>query len=763
MTFSKILTDQRDKKREGDVSSSHCNGVPMGNARSRMWMGVFVFGLLFLLACSNSKDSGNGGNGDNGDTTHKYSCTNGMAASGEATSEGIEKCTSCEGGYKLTDAESCVAIVYTCTDGTPKAGEPTTGNADVEFCTACKGGYKVIGNQCLRVATIDGTTGNDNSLNGTPGHDTINGLAGDDVLNGLAGNDVLNGGAGDDVLNGGAGDDVLNGGAGDDTLNGGLGADTLNGEAGDDIASYENASTGVVVYLKAGDGNNTGEASGDTYNSIEGLTGSVHNDTLQGDDGSNTINGLAGDDVLNGGAGADTLNGGLGADALDGGADDDIVSYENASTGVVVYLKAGDGNNTGEASGDTFSNIEGLTGSVHDDTLQGDDGSNTINGLAGDDVLNGGAGADALDGGAGNDEVTYENAIAGVVVYLKAGDGNNTGEASGDTFSNIEGLTGSVHNDTLQGNDGPNTINGLAGNDVLNGGAGDDILNGGLGADAFDGGAGNDEVTYENASTGVVVYLKAGDGNNTGEATSDTFSNIEGLTGSAHGDTLRGDEHSNTIKGLAGNDTLNGGAGADVLDGGAGNDEVTYENAIAGVAVYLKAGDGTNTGEASGDTFSNIEDLTGSVHNDTLQGDDGSNTIFGAAGNDTISGGAGNDTISGGAGNDIMTGDGGDDVFKLETNHSEKDIVIDFNKGDKIKVVTMAGTESDLNALKAAAQIDWVNTADHPTGTATNDGAINDTVISDTQGTLDAADDVVIMVLEDYTTVLVIGDFDVHM
>ena len=63
-----------------------------------------------------------------------------------------------------------------------KAGAPTTGNADVEFCTACKSAYGIAGNQCLMITTINGTSGNDAALNGTPGPNIINGLAGNDVL-----------------------------------------------------------------------------------------------------------------------------------------------------------------------------------------------------------------------------------------------------------------------------------------------------------------------------------------------------------------------------------------------------------------------------------------------------------------------------------------------------------------------------------------------------------------------------------------------------
>ena len=181
-----------------------------------------------------------------------------------------------------------------------------------------------------------------------------------------------------------------------------------------------------------------------------------------------------GDDTLQGGAGADTLEGGAGADALDGGAGDDTASYSTATDGVTVDL-ATPANNTGDARGDTYTGIENLAGSDHDDTLTGDASDNTISG---------GAGADALDGGAGNDTASYSTAPVGVTVDL-ATPANNTGDALGDTYTSIEIISGSAHDDILTGDANANTISGGAGNDVLTGGAGDDTLKGGDGTDEF--------------------------------------------------------------------------------------------------------------------------------------------------------------------------------------------------------------------------------------------------------------------------------------
>ncbi|QIG96265.1 MULTISPECIES: beta strand repeat-containing protein [unclassified Bradyrhizobium] len=385
-------------------------------------------------------------------------------------------------------------------------------------------------------------------------------------------------------IRGSAFNDTLIGDANGNTLRGGAGADVLNGGGGFDFASYSDSGVGITADL-ADSSQNTGEAAGDTYISIEGLRGSDFNDHLIGDGNINL------------------LQGGLGADTLDGGAGFDYADYFNATSGVVADL-ANSSLNTGEAAGDVYISIEAIRGTAFNDTLIGDANTN---------FLRGGTGADSLDGGAGYDYADYGNATTGVLVNL-ANPAANTGEAAGDTFTSIEGIQGGAFNDTLIGDGGNNNLRGQAG------------------ADSLDGGAGFDFADYGNAATGVVASL-ATPGVNTGDAAGDTYTSIEGIIGSAFNDTLTGD---------GGDNNLRGGAGADVLDGGAGNDVAEYVNATVGVLASL-ANPASNTGEAAGDTYTSIEGLRGSNFNDTLIGDGGDNLLDGIGGADSLVGGLGND------------------------------------------------------------------------------------------------------------------------
>ena len=81
--------------------------------------------------------------------------------------------------------------------------------------------------------SIEGTTSDDSTLNGTAGIDYIFGYVGDDTLTGLGSDDILVGGADNDTLDGGNDDDILLGGFGNDALTGGSGNDTFKWQAGE--------------------------------------------------------------------------------------------------------------------------------------------------------------------------------------------------------------------------------------------------------------------------------------------------------------------------------------------------------------------------------------------------------------------------------------------------------------------------------------------------------------------------------------------------
>lgn len=392
------------------------------------------------------------------------------------------------------------------------------------------------------------------------------------------------------------------------------------------------------------------------------LVGTTGDDVICGRDGNDSLFGVAGEDVLLGEGDDDLLDGGDSADAMDGGNGTNALAYNNSPVGVEVYLPDGSGF-LGEAEGDTFTGIQDVVGSAFDDTLIGDDGGNELSGgdgsdilggAAGDDVLHGGAtGDDFLSGGAGADELiggyagaadvdtaTYAESPAGVVVNLATGTASG-GNATGDTFTEIDAVGGSPYADDLTGDGGDN---------ALTGGAGNDVLTGGLGADILIGDQGVDIMSYAASAAAVTVDLAAQTVSG-GAATGDVISAIEGAVGSAFADTLTGDAAGNVFMGMG---------GADVLAGAAGVDSVYYLYSPAGVIVDLAA-QTVSGGHATGDVISGFEHALGSNFADVLSGSNGPNTLQGLAGDDTLAGLGGNDVLLGGTGTDSFDGGAGTD------------------------------------------------------------------------------------------------------
>lgn len=153
---------------------------------------------------------------------------------------------------------------------------------------------------------------------------------------------------------------------------------------------------------------------------------------------------------------------------------------------------------------------------------------------------------------------------------------------------------------------------------------------------------------------------------------------------------------------------LIGGLGRDTLNGGAGIDTASYENASSSVAADLSTKKGT-FGEAIGDKYVGIENLTGSAHDDALFGDNFANVLSGGAGNDHLEGLLGNDTLKGGDGDDVLIG--GTGVDTLEGGAGADTFV--FAKPDSGKTLDKADTildfvsgldKIDLSAIDANAK-----------------------------------------------------------
>ena len=478
--------------------------------------------------------------------------------------------------------------------------------------------------------------------------------------------------------------------------------------SGDGPAARSGISTGGMDVLSVGDGNV--RAFGDVNDVGNPISGTPAADFRGGDD---QVLGLVGSlqQTLSG----DAANVHAGS-RLTGGDDTILVQAKVLSYGVGdalavagnATLAGGDDYITGGKDfqgvlvGDGYETRSSSVVQGGDDTVTGGDLGEYVVGdvfglkggqlVGGDDILNGGGGNDLIAGEAW--DVSAGSAVTGGNDLIRAGGGNDeaygdagyVGRGGNDTLYGDSGndrlhgeggndvLDGGTQNDVLYGGDGNDWLSGGADNDTLYGDAGDDQLDGGSGADLLVGLTGND--TYYVNDTGDVVSELAGFGTDTVWSTLNTTTlsaNVENLrfngtgtftgTGNELANTIVGGAYEDLLQGGGGNDTLIGGQGGDLLRGGDSVDTVSYATASAGVDARLLAGV-LNQGDALGDGYDSIENLTGSDFNDTLIGGTDDNLLEGRSGNDLLVGYLGNDTLVGGAGSDILSGEVGNDVLR---------------------------------------------------------------------------------------------------
>lgn len=470
----------------------------------------------------------------------------------------------------------------------------------------------------------------------------IKGSMSAETLSGTTGNDTIVALGGDDVINASAGDDIIDGGSGNDTI------------------SYTAWNGPITINLGSNARQEFSAGAFQRLVQIERVIGSNFNDVITGGTGNDTLQGGGGDDVLDGGAGsADAAVFSGAVTGLATQAQFQYVFSTNASGQIIVADQ-----NANRDGSDTLSNIEILSfGGVGYYVIAG-------NGIVyraangNPSIVLGGNGDDTLIGG-------------GVTEILIAGAGN----------------------DSLRGHNG---------NDSLYGGDGDDTLNGGAGGDILDGGTGRNMLSYVNTQYANAAY--------------GTFDTANGWTIGTGGSIILGTDTNplNTTKGIyigtaatgnllqttglttsltynfsidinnttagaltfvVGGTSITAGVGLGTYTGSFTTDSstTTFVLSTAGTFTgtidnlfFLAQNAGVNVdllnkigsaGDAAGDSINNIQDVFGSLGNDTITGDGNDNSIDGWLGNDFISGGGGNDILNGGLGDDTLNGGAGNDII----------------------------------------------------------------------------------------------------
>jgi Ca2+-binding RTX toxin-like protein len=295
---------------------------------------------------------------------------------------------------------------------------------------------------------LGGTSGND-TLVASEGDDTLYGDAGNDRMEGGAGNDQYFGGDGDDILTDLGGDDIFRTGAGNDVVNAGQGVDLVVTDAGQDfivlgadLLDEAFAGTGNDFILGSKTTEQTMGGEGDDWIEIGAWTGAIGDnfddqfarDSVTGHD---VFHGSGGFDEFIGEGGDDIWFGSLGRGKFDGMSGFDWTVYNDYQFGVDADLNrlAFDANPVPppNAALDTFSFVEGVSGSKFDDKIFGSDvtavdmptegfrgsvlnaaGIALVNGLQavvgagvtsfdGGNILLGGDGSDVITGRGGDD------------------------------------------------------------------------------------------------------------------------------------------------------------------------------------------------------------------------------------------------------------------------------------------------------------------------------------------------------------------------
>jgi Ca2+-binding RTX toxin-like protein len=368
---------------------------------------------------------------------------------------------------------------------------------------------------------------------------------------------------------------------------------------------------------------------------------------------------------------------------INGAGYDDVAVVRFEGNKVYADLLAGEGNG-GTDHHDKDKNISDVSKIV-------------FNGFAGNDRLN--VVVNQLNSG-----VTLDN------VVLEFHGGDNDDQLINQLQGGVKVLAfGEAGNDILQGSKFNDVLEGGTGNDTLSGGAGNDtyVFSGSadLGVDSIRNEAANAGIdtldltnlgffadvnltaVFNPAATGPQYTVKS---QNLHVTLSDATA-IENVIGTAYADTIIGNSRDNVLRGLGEDDELEGAGGNDTLDGGAGNDTYFFRGGNLGTDTIIEVANadrdaldftyfargvvvdiamfGTLFAVNNSDlklklsSSTSIENVYGSLYDDTILGNSRDNEIWGYYGNDTLDGRGGADELRGERGDDKITTDALDHAF----------------------------------------------------------------------------------------------------
>ena len=385
------------------------------------------------------------------------------------------------------------------------------------------------------------------------------------------------------------------------------------------------------------------------------------------------------------------------------------------------HIDAGSGNDTIEIGNYRFyGNNNTVNGGTGNDTINVDGSDNTIDGGADSDTITISSGTNNLIiGGTGNDTIKISS--QNNIVEWKSGDGYDTVSANNNNLIRIKDM--SLQDVLIQNNGTYGSFRIVSKNDDSQG-----------------------------VNFGSVKYYEV-------EGTQYNVENGLTLTQTDKDETIYGTDANDTIIGNKGNDTIYGrggintyvwniGDGRDTIDGSGGTNHIKFGPDIkfedlqidyAGgnhgydAFIYIKGNkeegilyrdfldpqrniaslifeDGTIVTNA-GATYSPelkepdmYRNITGSIWNDTMLGDDENNSLSGGDGDDVLIGGKGNDTLDGGEGNNTYIwniGDGRDEISirnsTLENKYGAIGIsTIEFGEGISFENLNFRGQYDKL-------------------------------------------------------------------